>query len=77
MFYFDTAINGNTAALMCAYRFCGVNHMLFASDMPYDNEFGARSIRQTINAIQEMDVEDREKTKIFGDNIRRLIDLTE
>src|SRR5512136_2042289 len=37
MFYYDTSIYGSTPGLMCAYAFCGADHMLFASDMPYDS----------------------------------------
>lgn len=32
MFYNDTALYGNTSALMCAYTFCGADHMLFGVD---------------------------------------------
>ncbi len=32
MFYCDTAIQGNTLALMCAYDFFGADHMVFATD---------------------------------------------
>ena len=31
MFYCDTAIQGNTPALMCAYEFFGADHMVFAT----------------------------------------------
>ena len=76
MFYTDTAIHGNTPALMCAYNFYGTDHLLFAADMPLgDREFGTRSYRQTINAIEEMDIIDGEKKKIFEDNARRLLRL--
>ena len=34
MFYCDTAIQGNTPALMCAYDFFGADHMVFATDTP-------------------------------------------
>ena len=42
MFYCDTAIQGNTPALMCAYEFFGADHMVFATDTPYDNQLGER-----------------------------------
>lgn len=32
MFYCDTAIQGNTPALMCASEFFGADQMVFASD---------------------------------------------
>ncbi|MFH1487658.1 MAG: amidohydrolase family protein, partial [Pseudomonadota bacterium] len=52
MFYADTALNGNTPALMCAYDFFGEDHILFGTDMPYDIGNGDVSIRQTIQAIE-------------------------
>jgi aminocarboxymuconate-semialdehyde decarboxylase len=76
MFYTDTAIHGNPLSLMCAHSFYGTGHLLFAADMPLgDREFGNRSYRQTINAIESMDISDEEKRAIFEDNARRLLRL--
>jgi predicted TIM-barrel fold metal-dependent hydrolase len=75
MFYNDTAVYGNTPALMCCHTFFGAEHMLFGTDMPYDSEFGFRYVRQTIQAIEEMDISDAEKKLIFEDNARRLLRL--
>jgi aminocarboxymuconate-semialdehyde decarboxylase len=70
MFYNDTAIHGNTPALMCAYAFCGADHLIFGADMPLgDYYFGFRSYRQTIHAIEAMNITPEEKKKIFVDNI--------
>jgi aminocarboxymuconate-semialdehyde decarboxylase len=74
-FYFDTAINGNPSGLMCGHAFCGTDHMLFATDMPYDNELGARFTRQTVDAIEQMDIPELEKKKIYADNIIGLLQL--
>jgi aminocarboxymuconate-semialdehyde decarboxylase len=75
MFYYDTSIYGSTPGLMCAHAFCGADHMLFASDMPYDSEFGERYTRQTIHSIEQMNISDSEKKKIFEDNARELLRL--
>lgn len=75
MFYYDTAIYGNTPALMCAHAFCGAEHMLFGTDMPYDNQLGERYTRQTIQAIEQMSVSDLDKGGIFEDNAKRLLRL--
>ena len=75
MFYNDTAVYGNTPSLMCAYAFCGADHMLFATDFPYDSQAGYRVIRETIRSIEEMDITDAEKKKIFEDNARKLLRL--
>lgn len=74
MFYNDTAIHGNTPALMCAYSLCGADHLVFGADMPLgDYYFGQRSYRQTINAIEAMNITAEEKKKIFVDNILELL----
>ena len=77
MFYADTAIHGNVPALMCAYSFFGADHIVFGADMPLgDRYFGYRSYRQTVNAIQKMDITEDERKKIFADNARKLLRLT-
>jgi aminocarboxymuconate-semialdehyde decarboxylase len=75
MFYSDTAVYGNTPALMCAYAFFGADHLLFATDMPYDNQSGNRFISETIRSIDEMPVDIMEKRKIIEENARKLLRL--
>jgi aminocarboxymuconate-semialdehyde decarboxylase len=76
LFYADTAIHGNTPALMLAYHFFGADHMVLGADMPLgDYYFGFRSYRQTINAIEAMDITEAEKKKIFTDNALHLLRL--
>lgn len=74
-FYCDTAIQGNTFALMCAHDFFGTDHMLFATDCPYDDELGERVYRETIPAVEAMAISDEDKRKIFEGNARRLFKL--
>jgi len=75
MFYNDTALNGSTSGLMCAYHFFGEDRLLFGTDMPYDIENGGVSIRQTIGAIEDMDIPESSKKKIYEDNARNLMHL--
>ena len=76
MFYNDTAIHGNTPALMLAYHFWGADHIILGADMPLgDHYFGFRSYRQTVNAIEAMDITEEEKKKIFVDNALKLLRL--
>ena len=75
MFYNDTAIYGNKSGLMCAYDFFGADKLLFGTDTPFDNQLGARVVRQTINAIEEMEISQSEKKLIFQDNARSLLRL--
>lgn len=74
-FYADTAIVGNTPALMCAYSFFGPEHLLFGTDAPFDTQFGDFKIRNTIQAIEQMDIPDTDKKMIFEDNARKLMCL--
>ncbi|MDP2645593.1 MAG: amidohydrolase family protein [Desulfobacterales bacterium] len=71
-FYNDTAVNGNTHALMCAYGFYGAEHMVFGTDMPFDMELGREAIRETIRSIEEMDISADEKKAIFSGNARKM-----
>ncbi|MFC1942238.1 amidohydrolase family protein [Chloroflexota bacterium] len=74
LFYNDTAIHGNTHALMSAYELCGADHIIFGADMPLgDYYFGSRSYRQTIDAIEAMEITPEEKRKIFVDNALSLL----
>jgi aminocarboxymuconate-semialdehyde decarboxylase len=75
MFYNDTALYGNTPGLMCAYEFFGAEKLLFGTDLPFDNQFGSRVTRQTIHAIEEMEISDIDKKLIYEDNARKLLRL--
>jgi len=76
MFYADTAIYGNPTALKCGHEFFGPDHVLFGIDFPLgDTEHGDRNYRQTINAIEQMDITEEERKKIYEDNARKLMRL--
>jgi predicted TIM-barrel fold metal-dependent hydrolase len=77
MFYNDTAIHGNTPALMLAYHFWGAGHIVLGADMPLgDHYFGLMSYRKTINAIEAMEITSAEKKMIFSDNALHLLRIT-
>jgi predicted TIM-barrel fold metal-dependent hydrolase len=75
MFYADTALYGNTPGLMMARAFCGIDHLLFATDFPFAGLWGERVTRQTITAIEAMDITDEERKKIYEDNARKVFRL--
>ena len=75
MFYGDTALYGSLPGLMCGYAFFGADHMVFATDMPYDPELGDIYVRETIHAVEGMDIPNSEKKMIFEDNARELMRL--
>jgi predicted TIM-barrel fold metal-dependent hydrolase len=60
-------------AQRCAKVFCGVDHQLFGTDFPMANE---SMVERVIHSIDEMDVTNAEKHKIFADNVRSLLKLT-
>ncbi len=74
-FYTDTALIGNTPALMCAYHFFGAEHILFGTDSPFDSQLGDYGTKRTIQAVEEMTISDEEKKKIFEMNARKLMRL--
>jgi len=74
MFYADTAVHSKIA-IKCGYDFFGPDHILFGTDMPYDNELGFRFVRQGVEAIEQTDIPHMDKRKIFADNARRLLRL--
>lgn len=75
MFYGDTALNGNTPALLCGCAFFGADHLLFGTDMPYGGAQGDLPIKEAVNAVNEMNIPDADKDRIFADNARRLLHL--
>lgn len=74
-FYADTALNGSARGLMCGYGFFGADHILFGTDMPYDSQNGHLIVRQTIDSIEQMEIPDSDKKKIFEDNAKKIMRL--
>ncbi len=72
-FYCDTAVYGSTAALMCAYKFFGADHLLFGTDTPLGPKYGLTL--RTIESIGRMDVPDGDKDKILTQNAVNLLKL--
>ena len=75
MFYADTAVFGARAATECGLSFFGPDHVLFASDSPFDPEKGPMYIRQTIDIIDGLDVSDEDRGKIYRNNALNLLKL--
>ena len=72
-FYYDTAVQGNTPNLMCAYAFCGADHMLFGTDSPM---VGLSLLEDTIRSVHAMNIPEADKNKIFKENARQLLKLS-
>jgi aminocarboxymuconate-semialdehyde decarboxylase len=75
MFYTDTAIYGSTPGLMLARQFFGTDHLMFGTDFPFSGWYGERVTKQTIASIEDMEIPEEEKKKIFVDNARKLMRL--
>jgi len=73
MFYADTVLGGSAAALRCGLEFFGPEKIVFASDCPFDPEGGPMFIREGIRSIEELDISEDEKKKIFLLNALKLL----
>ena len=75
MIYADTALNGSASATRCGHEFFETGHCLFATDAPFDAEQGRMLIRETIHAVNKLEIAASEKEKIFSGNARALLKL--
>jgi len=75
MFYGDTALFGAYDATVCGLGFFGVDHVLFASDAPFDPEKGSMYIRETIGIIDRLPISNEEREQIYWRNAVRLLKL--
>ena len=75
MFYADTALFGAVGGLECGLAFFGADRVLFGTDMPFDPEGGPGFIRETIRALESMELSPSDRIKIYEGNARRLLHL--
>jgi len=75
MFYADTATFGSRPAIECALSFFGADHMLFASDAPYDPEQGPMYIRETIKVLDALEIDEAARAKLYHRNAEKLLHL--
>ena len=75
-FYTDSATFGSESAFKSGLDFFGTGHMLFASDMPFGPDQGKHHIETSSAMIEEL-VDAVVRERIFSENIRELIRLTE
>jgi aminocarboxymuconate-semialdehyde decarboxylase len=75
MFYADTALFGGESGTRCGLDYFGVDHVLFASDYPFDPVAG-QFIRDTVGIIDRLDISEQDRAKIYHGNAERLLKLS-
>jgi uncharacterized protein len=75
MFYGDTALFGAYEATVCGLGFFGVDHVVFASDAPFDPEKGPMYIRETIAVVDRLPVSAADRERIYWRNAAALLKL--
>ena len=73
MFYGDTVLGGAAAPLACGLAFFGADHVVFASDCPFDPEGGPMFIREGIRSVEELNLPEGDKRKIYFGNALKLL----
>jgi predicted TIM-barrel fold metal-dependent hydrolase len=74
-FYGDTALAGARAPTICGISFFTPDHVLFATDCPFDPEKGTMYVRLTIAVMESLDLSPEDKAKICHQNAIRLFGL--
>ena len=73
MFYGDTVLGGSASALRCGLDFFGPDHVVFASDCPFDPEEGPMFIREGIRSIEDLNLPVEDARKIYFGNSFKLL----
>jgi aminocarboxymuconate-semialdehyde decarboxylase len=76
-FYGDTALAGARGPTICGLGFFGADHVLFASDCPFDPEKGTMYPRLTIEVIESLDLSPQDREKICYRNAIAMFGLPE
>ena len=71
-FIADTATFGASGSIRLAMDFFGRSNIVFASDAPFDPEGGRMFIRETIRALDELDINEDTRAAIYHGNLERL-----
>jgi aminocarboxymuconate-semialdehyde decarboxylase len=73
-FYADTALFGAGPATKCGLDFFGVDHVVFASDMPFEPTPGLYA-RETIRCVEDLNITVDQKDQIYRRNAERLLKI--
>jgi aminocarboxymuconate-semialdehyde decarboxylase len=69
-FYGDTALSGGSIGLKCGLEFFGPEHVLFASDAPFND------VRAPLEAFQSLKLDAKTNEAIYVRNAERLLRRT-
>ncbi|HVM78870.1 MAG TPA: amidohydrolase family protein [Stellaceae bacterium] len=75
MFYNDTSVNGSRSAIRCGLDFFGIDRCLFGTDCPFDPEGGPVFIRETIKAIDGLELSSADRAKLYLGNAQHMLRL--
>jgi predicted TIM-barrel fold metal-dependent hydrolase len=73
MFLADTALSGAVGATRCGLEYFGADKVLFASDFPFDAEGGSYLVRETIKALDALELTSAIRQRIDTGNISQII----
>lgn len=76
LFYYDTAVGGNPAAIRCAYEVFGADRLVFATDAPFGPGTGESRLASYPKVIESLNLPEIDEAKIFGGNIRKALNLS-
>jgi len=72
-FLADTALSGAVGATRCGLDYFGADKVVFASDFPFDAEGGSYLVRETIKALDALDLSTAIRRQIDIGNVSKLI----
>ena len=75
LFHNDTAVGGAASAIRCGLDFFGADHVLFATDCPFDPEGGPMFIRDTIAALDGLGLPAEDAAKIYFRNALAMLNM--
>lgn len=74
-FYADTASFGVRETIEMGLEFFGRDRVIFGTDYPFGPEQGIKYLRDTLNAVKSINIDDETKRKILWDNAARLLKI--
>lgn len=72
-FYADTDVGGSAASLDLVVDYFGADNVVFGTDYPFGVQRGEKPVRTNIEAVEELDLEETMRKRIFAGNIETLI----